>query len=68
MKYLFLLMALVSLAGCGNSLEVLKGATHARGTVHIEGYLTDTQGEVNLCKVPPDYTPEQAAKFCNGED
>ena len=61
MKYILLSLLLTS---CQNGLAILDGATHARGTLHIEGFFTDTQAEVVLCKVPDDYTTQQAVDFC----
>jgi hypothetical protein len=67
-KLLILLLALSAmLGGCTQSMQILEGATHAKGSLHVEGYFTDTQGEVELCKVPDDYTQEQASAYCNAE-
>lgn len=55
------------LTGCTNTLAVLDGATHACGNLHVEGYLTDTQGEVVVAKAPAEWTPEQVKEFCAGE-
>lgn len=63
MKIMVVVFCLI-LTGCRSSLEILDGATHARGTIHVEGFYTDSQGDVLLCKVPSDYTPEQATNFC----
>jgi hypothetical protein len=68
MKYLMMLVIGFTLMSCQNGMEILAGTTHAKGVLHVEGYFTDTQGEVNLCKVPEAYSVEQAAKFCLGED
>lgn len=65
---LFLLIALSAmLGGCQQGMLVLEGASHAKGTAHVEGYFTDSEADVELCKVPSDYTPEQASAFCNAE-
>jgi len=56
---------LLTLTGCTQSLAILDGATHACGNVHVEGYFTDTQGDVVVAKAPPDWTPEQVQEFCN---
>ena len=62
---ILLLIAVFSLAGCGlNVNEILAGATHACGTIHVEGYFTDSQGEVIVAKAPDDWTPEQVDQFC----
>ena len=62
MKYY--LLTLLLLAGCQNSLAVLEGSTHACGTIHVEGYLTDSQGELVVVKAPNHWTPEQVMAFC----
>ena len=45
-----------NLTACANvtttAENILAGATHAKGTLHVEGYLTDTQGEIEVCKQP----------------
>jgi len=71
-KYTMLTMLLLVLAATMIScttpaLQILDGATHAKGTIHVEGYFTDSQGEVVLCKVPDEYTAEQAEKFCTND-
>tara|TARA_R110000772_G_scaffold268452_1_gene395564 strand:+ start:9089 stop:9289 length:201 start_codon:yes stop_codon:yes gene_type:complete len=58
---------LLALASCTQGMQVLDGATHARGTAHVEGYFTDSQADVDLCKVPKEYTPEMAAAYCHPE-
>lgn len=55
------------LTGCTNTLAILDGATHACGNIHIEGYVTDTQGEVIVAKAPPEWTPDEVKAFCSGE-
>ena len=55
------------LSSCTQSLQVLDGATHAKGSAHVEGYFTDSEADMELCKVPDDYTPEQAIAFCDPE-
>ena len=52
MKQLILLAALLLLANCSTTTDILEGATHASGIIHVEGYFTDTQGEVRVCKAP----------------
>lgn len=65
MKKLILLPILIMvLAGCKQGLTILDGATHARGSAHVEGYLTDSEADLDLCKVPKDYTVEQAVAYC----
>jgi len=66
MKSLLLLLVLTSLTGCakGDAMQILEGATHACGTLHVEGYFTDTQGDVVIAKAPVTWTPEQVQKFC----
>lgn len=61
------ILAGLLLSGCTNTLKVLDGATHACGNLHIEGYLTDTQGEVVVAKAPAEWTPEQVQAFCSPE-
>jgi hypothetical protein len=58
----------VFLTGCQQSLSILEGASHACGIVHIEGYFTDTQGEVVIAKAPDEWTPEQVQEFCSNGD
>lgn len=66
MAGVFLVIVGSVLASCTqNSMDILSGATHARGHVHVEGYFTDTEAEADLCKVPAEYTPEQAIQFCS---
>jgi hypothetical protein len=64
---LAVLMASVLLTGCGSSLAILDGATHAKGSVHIEGFSTDSEADIDLCKVPKEYTADEAKKFCDPE-
>lgn len=52
------------LVGCTNTMKVLDGATHACGTIHVEGYVTDSQGDIKVVKAPLDWTPEQVGDFC----
>ena len=61
MKYLLLGLLLT---GCQNSMDILGGATHACGILHVEGYFTDTQGEVTIVKAPDSWTPDQVKVFC----
>jgi len=63
MKYIFIIVCL-SLAGCQNTLKILEGATHACGNIHVEGYFTDSQGEVRVMKLPAEWTAEQVNAFC----
>ena len=63
----FLLACAIVLPGCTPTLAILDGATHACGTVHIEGYFSDTQGEVIIAKTPNGWTPEQVQEFCSPE-
>jgi len=58
----------VLLTSCSQSLEILDGATHACGNVHIEGYFTDTQGEVIVVKAPDTWDANQVKEFCSGSD
>ena len=60
-----LVLLAAALGGCAQSIEILEGATHACGNVHVEGYFTDTQGDIILIKAPNDWTPEQVAEFCS---
>jgi len=66
-KIIVICLGALVLVGCTETMAILDGATHAKGTLHIEGPFTDSQGDVALCKVPEDYTPEQAAEYCHGE-
>ena len=63
LKSISIFLALL-LAGCGSTLDILDGATHACGILHVEGYFTDSQGEVLVVKAPSDWTPEQILQFC----
>lgn len=65
MRNLLLICVLLSFAGCTNVLTVLDGATHACGTLHVEGFATDSQGEIVVVKAPADWTPEQIQGFCS---
>lgn len=61
---LLLLVSIPLVAGCQNTLTILDGATHACGTIHVEGYFTDSQGEVRVMKLPAEWTAEQVNQFC----
>lgn len=61
---LFTISLLFALSGCTNTMEVLNGATHACGTIHVEGYVTDSQGDIKVIKAPKEWTPEQVDSFC----
>lgn len=65
MRYILFSMLLISLlAGCTPTLTILDGATHACGQVHVEGYFTDTQGEVIVVKAPAEWDAQQVKEFC----
>lgn len=57
----------VFLSKCSTTNEILAGSTHACGTMHVEGYFTDTQGEVVVVKAPIEWTADQIRAFCSGE-
>ena len=64
-KLLLIPTSLILLTGCAQeTMRILEGATHARGDAHVEGPLTDTQLDIRLCKVPPEYSVDQALQFC----
>ena len=63
MRFMFLLL----LTGCSSTLTILDGATHACGQVHVEGYFTDTQGEVIVVKAPESWDAQQVKEFCSNE-
>jgi len=63
----FLILCAIALPGCTPTLAILDGATHACGQIHIEGYYSDTQGEVIIAKAPSEWTPEQVKEFCASE-
>lgn len=65
MKAILLTITVIFLTSCAQSIEIVEGATHAKATVHVEGYFTDSQGDVELCKVPDNYTAEDAKLFCS---
>ena len=67
MRKLLLTVILLTFTGCQNAMVILDGATHAKGSAHIEGYFTDSQADVDLCKVPDDYSVEQAVAYCNAD-
>ena len=52
------------LSSCSNTLKVLDGASHACGIIHVEGYITDSQGDIKVIKTPEGWTPEQVEAFC----
>lgn len=58
------LITVALLVGCQNTLTILDGATHACGTIHVEGYFTDSQGEVRVMKLPTEWTAEDVNAFC----
>ena len=64
---LLLIAAVMSLNGCTPTLAILDGASHACGNVHVEGYFTDTQGDVVIAKAPAEWTPEQVKEFCSNQ-
>ena len=61
---ILLSVILLTLTGCNSALSILDGATHACGEVHVEGYFTDSQGDVIIVKAPSDWTPEQVKELC----
>ena len=68
-KLLALLILLSAmLGGCAQSMEILEGATHACGVLHVEGAYTDTQGDIVLIKAPDSWSPEQVVEFCSLND
>jgi len=68
MKIISLFLLILPFSACSSGLEILDGATHACGELHVEGYFTDSQGEVVVAKAPLDWTPEQVKAFCNVGD
>lgn len=62
---IFIVLIVIVLTGCTPTLKVLEGATHACGNLHLEGWATDSQGEVVVAKAPAEWTPEQVQAFCN---
>ena len=64
---MLLLVIAFALSGCNSALTVLDGASHACGKLYVEGYLTDTQGDVIVVKAPEDWTADQVKAFCSGE-
>ncbi len=63
-KLLMTVFGLLVLSGCQNVLPILDGATAACGSIHVEGYVTDSQGDVRIMKFPPEWTVEQVAQLC----
>ena len=66
MRILLLIAITLLFTGCNTTLDILAGSTHACGTIHAEGYFTDTEGEVIIIKAPEEWTPEQVLAFCQG--
>ncbi|PHR99247.1 MAG: hypothetical protein COA78_25220 [Blastopirellula sp.] len=60
-----LLLTIILLAGCTQSIEILENATHACGVLHVEGTWTDTQGDIVLIKAPESWSAEQVREFCD---
>lgn len=60
-----LILSIVTLVSCSSGMEILDGATHACGELHVEGYFTDSQGDVVVAKAPETWTPEQVKEFCS---
>ena len=63
MKYILIIIC-AALTGCQNVMPILDGATAACGTLHVEGYVTDSQGDVRIMKFPPEWIPEQVEVLC----
>ena len=67
MGKVILMLGIIFLTGCNmNVNDILSGATHACGNLHVEGYFTDSQGEIVIARAPEDWTPEQVQQLCNG--
>ena len=66
MRILLLIAITLLFTGCNTTLDILAGSTHACGSIHAEGYFTDTEGEVIIIKAPEEWTPEQVLAFCQG--
>ena len=64
--FAFICGVVVMLTSCTSTENILAGSTHACGTIHAEGYFTDTQGEIIVVKAPEDWTAEQVKAFCAG--
>ena len=60
-----LLTLLLTLTSCTNTMKILEGTTHAKGRVHVEGFATDAEADLELCKVPAEYTVDQAIAYCS---
>jgi len=60
----FIFLIFLMLTGCTNTMAVLDGATHVCENLHVEGFYTDTQGDVIIVKAPDSWTPEQVQEFC----
>ena len=66
-KVKVMVLIMFSLSSCTQAITVLDGATHAKGSAHIEGYFSDTEADVQLCKVPSEYSVDQAIAYCGEE-
>ena len=55
-KLIGFLTLLAALTACTlpDADAVLSGATHAKGVLYIDGFFTDSRGEVEICKAPED--------------
>lgn len=66
-KLIFFAVTLLA-SGCSTNVnDVLAGSSHACGLLHVEGYFTDSQGELVVVKAPDSWTPEMIAEFCGQE-
>ena len=57
----------IFLSRCSTTENILAGSNVACGQLHVEGYLTDSQGEIVVAKVPEGWTPEQVTQFCDSQ-
>jgi len=62
MKVLLLLVVLSTIPSCAQDLhKILSAATHACGTIYLDGYATDSEAKVKVAKVPDGEDPNT---FC----
>ena len=61
---LIMLLFASMLSSCSNTMQILEGADAACGTIHLEGYATDSQGDIKVMKFPESWDVDQVSALC----
>jgi hypothetical protein len=68
MKMIVVVVMLMAVTGCANTIDVLEDADYVCITGDVDGYFTDSRASGRVVKVPEGetLTPELAEVLCDG--